>query len=123
VVIDPLTEEVITPSEAAALYPRGPSGKKVHVCKVYRDMSRGCHGIVLESIRTPRLATSRQAVARFFRRLTDRRHQMTPPGHEASARYRASREVEQELDRLGLWETHMRRPAHPVAESAVADRR
>jgi hypothetical protein len=102
VVIDPLTEEVITPAEAAALYPRGPSGKKVHVCKVYRDMSRGCHRIVLESIRTPRLATSRQAVARFFRRLTDRRHQATPPSDVATVRERARREVEQELDRLGI---------------------
>ena len=52
--IDPLTEELIRPTEATKLYPRGPDGKTVHVSRVYRDMSRGRHGVVLESIRTPK---------------------------------------------------------------------
>ena len=63
--IDPLTEELVSPREAAKLYPRGRGGKVVHVSRVYRDILHGHDGIRLESISTPRLATSRQAVARF----------------------------------------------------------
>jgi hypothetical protein len=70
-VIDPLTEDLIIPAEATALYPRGPKRKKVHVSKVYRDMNRGVRGIVLESIKTRGLTMSQQAVARFFRRLSE----------------------------------------------------
>ena len=61
--IDPLTEELIRPIAAAKLYPRGPDGKPPHVSRVYRDLKRGCRGVQLESIRTPKLTTSRQAVA------------------------------------------------------------
>ena len=100
--IDPLTEEIITPNEATNLYPRGSNGKKVHVSKIYRDMKNGSHGVVLESIRTPRLATSRQAVARFFHRLSEPSSTSSPasPGRPAPAQTR--HEVDQELDRLGL---------------------
>jgi hypothetical protein len=102
--INPLTEDLIWPTEATKLYPRGPSGKTVHVSRVYRDMKRGRDGIVLESIRTPRMATSRQAVARFFRALSEA-HQ---PTGQVTIRSRSSesmqsdRSVEQELDRIGI---------------------
>jgi hypothetical protein len=95
--IDPLTEDLIWPTEAAKLYPRGPGGKTVHVGRVYRDMKRG-----LESIRTPRMATSRQAVARFFRRLSEVSRPTEPANHNNVARVRATQEVEQALDRLGF---------------------
>ena len=100
--IDTLVEDLITPAEATALYPRGPTGKKVHVSKVYRDMGRGVRGIVLESVRTPRLATSRQAVARFFRRLSEVSRPAAPAARSDVARERANHVVEQELDRLGF---------------------
>lgn len=101
--IDPLVEDLITPAEATALYPRGPNGKKVHVSKVYRDMNRGVWGIVLESINTPRLATSRQAVARFFQQLSEASRPAAPAMHNDPARGRANHVVvEQELDRLGF---------------------
>ena len=100
--IDPLAEELIPPTEAAALYPRTARGKKVHVSRVYRDMSRGVRGVVLESIATPRLATSRQAVARFFGRLSE---PTRPPEAAPVARTNTKRAVEaldRELERLGF---------------------
>ena len=98
--IDPLAEELISPSAAAGLYPRGPEGKKVHVSKVYRDMKRGHRGISLESVRTPKLATSRQAVARYFRRLDDAMRPTTPARPTSTGR--AAGSVDRELDRLGF---------------------
>ncbi len=101
--IDPLVEELITPTEATAIYPRGPRGKKVHVSKVYRDMDRGVRGVVLESIHTPRLATSRQAVARFFRLLSEASRRSVSPSVAAPvSRGRTSEAIERELDLLGF---------------------
>jgi hypothetical protein len=102
--IDPLTEHLIRPTEATKLYPRGPNGKKVHVSKVYRDMQYGHDGVVLESVQTPTLATSREAVARFFRQLTEARtrRQSRPTGRIRPVVDRTNRDVEQELDRLGI---------------------
>jgi hypothetical protein len=57
----------------------------------------------LESIRTPRIATSRQAVARFFRMLSELHQpsgQVTIPSR--AERGELDRRVEQELDQLGL---------------------
>lgn len=100
--IDPLVEDLITPAEAADLYPKGRGGRKVHVAVVYRHMGPGVRGVVLESVRTPRLATSRQAVARFFRRLSEVRRPPTLANPADPARGQAVRAVEQELDRLGF---------------------
>src|SRR5690349_5080923 len=69
--IDPLSEDLIPPTEATSLFPRNRRGKRLHVTVIYRYMSKGCRGVVLESLRTPRLVTSRQAVARFIRRLSE----------------------------------------------------
>jgi hypothetical protein len=102
--IDPLKEALIRPKLAAALYPVGEDGKPVHVCQVYRDMRYGRDGILLESVRTPRLATSREAVARFFHQITAARKWSPPRGgyRSPSARSRANSEVERELDGLGI---------------------
>jgi hypothetical protein len=61
-------------------------------------MKRGCRGVVLESIKTPKLATSRQAVARFIRRLSEQGEPANPSVNLATARERDRRHVEQELD-------------------------
>ena len=102
--IDPLTEPLIRPDLAAALYPVGADGKPVHVSRVYRDMKHGRDGIRLEFVRTPRLATSREAVARFFHRLTEAAAR-PPVGGSCPSRTnprRADRDVDRELDRLGI---------------------
>src|SRR4051812_1249457 len=100
--IDPLTEDIIHPKEAARTFPRGPSGKHAHVSKVYRAMRNGCRGIILESLQTPTLVTSRQAVARFLVRLTEQGRQ----GRQATRSPRdfqpEHRRTESELDRLGI---------------------
>ncbi len=99
--IDPLLEELITPKEATRYYPRNSKGRKVHVAKVYRDMQVGQRGLKLESLRTPRLATSRQAIARFFSRLSLGAAQESPTLTER-ARSRNEETIERELDRLGI---------------------
>jgi hypothetical protein len=100
--IDPLTEDLIWPTAATNCYPRGEGGRKVHVSVVYRDMKRGRKGVLLESIRTPKLATSRQAVGRFFRALSESAR--TAPASRLAAAIRRDNidAVEHELDRLGL---------------------
>jgi hypothetical protein len=100
--IDPLAEELITPTAATQLYPRGPKGKKVHVARVYRDMLHGSHGVVLEHVRTPRLATSREAVARFFARLTRALGSERDGSAEPTPTRPDARDVDRQLDALGL---------------------
>ena len=94
--IDPLREDLITPNEATRYYPRSSKGKKVHVSKVYRDMQSG-----LEFVRTPRIATSKEAIARFFRQLSAMSEQdvsVIP----IQIRSRNDERIERELDRLGI---------------------
>ena len=55
--IDPMSEDLLTPKEATRYFPRGPSGRYPHVAKIYRLVKEG----KLEHILTPKLATSRQA--------------------------------------------------------------
>jgi hypothetical protein len=99
-VIDPLLEKVIRPSVAARYYPLDERGRKVHVSTVYRHMTAGVRGVLLESIRTPKRCTSREAVARFFARLSAR-PATKEQAHPAVPRDCDSR-IEEELDRLGL---------------------
>ncbi len=97
--IDPLTEELITPTEATRYYPRDHCGRKPHVSTVFRHMKSGVRGVVLESIRAPKRCTSREAIARFFGRLSEQTGQ--EPARTPAARV-PDRRVEEELDRLGL---------------------
>ncbi len=70
--IDPRTETPISSTQAAKLYPRNAQGKHPHSSTIVRHMKRGLRGVFLESIRCGgRLCTSREAVARFFQRLTE----------------------------------------------------
>lgn len=100
--IDPLHEDLLSPREATRLYPSGPDGKAVHVSVVYRHLKQGVRGVRLESIRTPRLATSRQAVARFFSQLSNQDGPRQVQSIRNTQRERAQDSVEHELDRLGL---------------------
>jgi hypothetical protein len=100
--IDPLAEDLIWPWEATWIFPKGSNGKHPHVSFIYRAMKTGCRGVVLESIRTPRLATSRQAVARFLQRLSAIGCPSSAPARGLEGRGRTNREVEIELDRIGI---------------------
>ena len=100
--IDPLREELLSPAQACKLYPLGASGRPPSVSLVYRHIQKGFKGIRLESIRVPRIATSREAVSRFFRRLTEA---TTPEVQDVVSRgivARSDQQVERELDHLGL---------------------
>jgi hypothetical protein len=100
--IDPLTEGIISMREAARLFPRGENGKYPHVSKIYRLAKHGSRGVVLESIRTPRLATSREAVARFFRRLGEANRAVAAEARSPAGDQRASLAAERELVDLGF---------------------
>ena len=54
--IDPITEDLLVPREATRYFPRGPTGKPLHVSAIYRYMSVGVGGITLESINCPESA-------------------------------------------------------------------
>jgi Protein of unknown function (DUF1580) len=98
--IDPLREHLIPPNVATRYYPKDQLGRKVHVATVYRHLTVGVRGVVLESIKTPRLCTSMEAIARFFSKLSER-----PTGDVTATdnvKNIAEFGVEAELDRLGI---------------------
>jgi hypothetical protein len=80
--------------------PRLRRGKRVHVATVYRWAGRGVRGERLATFRVGgTLCTTPDLLAAFLARLTE--PSGDAPAHNQS-RPRTSREVERELDRLGL---------------------
>jgi len=70
--IDPISEQLISLNDAAKLFPKNTRGKHPHISCLYRHTKSGCRGVVLESIQAGSVrSTSREAVARFFERLTE----------------------------------------------------
>ena len=101
--IDPLTEHVVSLTQATKDIPVRRRGKKPHVSCLYRWTKTGCKGVILESIQIGGTrCTSREALARFFRRLTDG-NDSTPQERRSPARQRRAVEAaERELMREGL---------------------
>ncbi|MCE5302411.1 MAG: DUF1580 domain-containing protein [Planctomycetaceae bacterium] len=101
--IDPNSEHVISLSEAAEHLPRRRAGKRPHVSCVYRWTTSGCRGVVLESIQVGGTrCTSREAMARFFRRLTQDGPADIPVNRSVAQRQRAADRAVRELDRAGV---------------------
>ncbi|NLS94253.1 MAG: DUF1580 domain-containing protein [Planctomycetaceae bacterium] len=101
--IDPLREDLISLHAAAKIYPRSTSGRPTHVCTVYRHTASGCHGIILESIQCGgRRCTSREAVARFFQRLTIAAGKKNRQPNEISAAEDVHADVEEALKAAGF---------------------
>ena len=99
--IDPNTETLLSLAEAPRSLPRRRRGKRPHVSCIYRWTTSGCKGVILESIQIGGTrCTSKEALARFFRALTN----AEPPRTERSAarRERAAAAAERELQREGL---------------------
>lgn len=96
--IDPDSETLICLTEAARLLPRRRAGKKPHVSCLYRWTTVGCKGVILESVQVGGTrCTSKEALARFFERLTyadNPRVDRTPDRRQRAAA--AERELEQE---------------------------
>lgn len=69
--IDPLSETLLSLTDAARSLPARRGGKKPHVSAMYRWTKTGCKGIILESLQVGGTrCTSREALARFFEALT-----------------------------------------------------
>jgi hypothetical protein len=98
----PLTEQIISLSEAAKLLPRRRGGKKTNVATLYRWTNRGLKGIVLDSIQIGgSRCTSREALERFFGQLTERPPQRLP--QPAVDRRRKDHDrIQRRLDDLGI---------------------
>ena len=101
--IDPLTETVISLSDAARNCPTRRRGKRPHLSCLYRWTKSGCKGVLLEWIQIGGTrCTSREAMVRFFGRLTALADAGNPVTHQQNrddARYRAA---EAELDSDGI---------------------
>jgi hypothetical protein len=69
-----IDETVISLADAANELPRRRRGRRVHVSCVYRWSTTGCRGVVLETIQIGGTrCTSREALQRFFERLSESR--------------------------------------------------
>lgn len=99
--IDLATEKLLTLSQAADHCPRPRRGKKQNTSTLFRWATRGCRGVILETIRTSSgLATSVQALQRFFNLLTAGEQTLEPaPTARKGTRHEA---VERELAKFGL---------------------
>ena len=99
--IDPNSETPISLTEAAKPLPARRGGKRPHVSCLYRWTTTGCKGVILESIQVGGTrCTSKEALARFFKALTNvsSAGRQQPPAHPQ----RAVAAAERELDRQGL---------------------
>ena len=94
--IDPINDRLLPLREAADLFPRRRMGAKVNVATLWRWMTRGARGVVLETVRVGNQNyTTEQAVREFI--VAQSRPKATirlNPSHAASAIKR--------LEKLGL---------------------
>jgi hypothetical protein len=101
---DPLFEKPLTFAQAAKLdiIPRRRQGRPIHPSCIARWAAQGIDDIRLEALKVGRTwCTSREALARFFQRLTD----ASNPDASAAARRVSSRQhdrVQQVLDQAGI---------------------
>lgn len=106
--IDPLSEDLISFSTAARIPPARRRGRPCHVSTIHRWARHGCRSatgeiVRLESIRAGGcLATSRQAMRRFFQRLTDSTQPQAEAPRTVAERQRAAAKAEAELLREGV---------------------
>jgi Protein of unknown function (DUF1580) len=91
--IDSQSEDVITLGQAADDLPRRRRGRKTHVSTLYRWATVGCRGVVLETIQVGATrCTSREALQRFFERLSQPVQAGTIPGPVVKVRTLAQRQ-------------------------------
>jgi len=101
--IDPNTEHLLSLADAAKSLPRRRAGKPVHISCAYRWSRSGCRGVVLETIQVGGTrCTSKEALARFFRRLTQGDAADTPKVRSVAQRERATAKAMKELEQAGV---------------------
>ena len=101
--VDTATEELLTLAQAAATVPRR-RGRKTHVSTLYRWRKPGFRRVQLETIQIGGTCfTSREALQRFFERLTqaNRAGDGPLPSRSVCQRQRQSEAAAKELERLG----------------------
>jgi Protein of unknown function (DUF1580) len=70
--IDTTVETVQSLAQAAHELPRRRGGRKTHISTLYRWATAGCRGVILETIQIGATrCTSREALQRFFERLSE----------------------------------------------------
>lgn len=100
--IDPNTESLISLAETPKYLPRRRGGKRPHVSCIYRWTTSGCRGVVLESVQVGGTrCTSREALARFFRRLTSGNAAVVPTVRTCAQRQRAADKAVRDLEKAG----------------------
>jgi hypothetical protein len=100
--IDPLSEEIVSLTDAAKLLPARRGGKRAHVSCLYRWTQSGCKGVRLESIQVGGTrCTSREALGRFFERLSNSTGSGEPSIRTPNQRARAADQAERDLIRAG----------------------
>ena len=101
--IDPNSEQLISLSEAARHLPRQRAGKRPHVSCIYRWTTAGCRGVILESIQIGATrCTSKEALARFFRRLTTGDLADVPAVRSVAKRERQCAKAMKDLEQAGI---------------------
>lgn len=91
-----ISEDLISLPDAAKLLPGRRRGKKPHVSCLYRWTTAGCKGVVLESVQVGGTrCTSREALERFFARLSRVSHARR---RTVTGRNRAINAAERALD-------------------------
>jgi hypothetical protein len=96
--IDPNTETLLSLTQAAKHLPRRRGGRPVHTSCVYRWTTTGCKGVILESIQIGGTrCTSKEALARFFQRLT---HGPTPAPPSIRTPARRERDLQRAMKEL-----------------------
>lgn len=97
-----LYENILTLTDAIRLVSRR-NGRRAHKSTLYRWTATGCSGIVLESIQCGgSRCTSREALERFFSRLSTASGRAIPNSPMTSTRRDHSSAVERELDESGF---------------------
>ena len=89
--------------QAARLLPNRRAGKPTHVATLYRWAQRGLRGVRLETLQVGgTLCTSREALQRFFERLSKNPEPEAPHEARSATSQKAAELVDEELARLGI---------------------
>ena len=98
--IDPLSDELLTLPQAAALFPRRRAGSKVSTSTLWRWYARGSRGVRLEVARVGgQVYTTRDAIRDF---ITARSVAGGAPVPQSPAPSTRSKRAMRELERLGM---------------------
>jgi hypothetical protein len=97
-----IDEQLMTLAEVARYVPRQ-NGRKVHLSTLYRWSTIGCRGVILETLQAGATrVSSREAVARFFERLTMAARGQAARTEGAIALAADEARVAKELDAAGI---------------------